>query len=185
WRGDPAVLAEFGGADESEPFVRRQSPVEEESRRNRAGGLRVALHPPAAEIRDEVERTPERRGGDTLAPVPLANEVARDPPVRQYRQALLVCGAVLDPRHLVGHPELTPAQAVVPIEYEGRMRRASLHASKLPLTLGRHPAFTVFVEPHTPAAPEDPVIALHQRGESRPSRLVQGFDGVLRHYSGA
>src|SRR5262245_50188805 len=116
-RNDPAVLADLAVADESEPFVRRQSTVEEESRRNRAGGLRVALHPPAAEIRDEVERTRERRGGDALAPVPLADEVARDPPVRQCRQALLVRSAVLDPRHLVGRAELAPAQAVVPIEH--------------------------------------------------------------------
>jgi hypothetical protein len=61
------------------------------------------------------------------------------------------------------------------------MRRASPHASKLSLALGGHRAFTVFVETHAPAAPEDPVIAFHERGESRPGRLVQGFDDVLRH----
>ena len=183
-RHDPAVLADLAVADESELFVRRESTVEKKAGRNGACVLRVALHPPPAEIRDEVERTRERRSRDTLAPMPLADEVARRPPVRQCRHALLIRGPVLDPRHLVGRAELAPAQAVVPIEHEGRMRRARPHASQLPLTLRRHRPFVVFVETHAPAAPEDPVIAFHQRGERRPGRLVQRLDGVLRHHGG-
>ena len=85
---DPAVLADLAVADESEAFVGRESAVIEEAGRNRARILWIALDPPAAEIRDEIERTCERRRGDALAPVPLADEVARDPPVRQDRETL-------------------------------------------------------------------------------------------------
>jgi hypothetical protein len=46
------------------------------------------------------------------------------------------------------------------------MRRARPHASELPLALGGHHAFAVFVEPHAPAAPEDAIVAFHQRGEA-------------------
>jgi uncharacterized protein YdhG (YjbR/CyaY superfamily) len=74
-----------------------------------------------------------------------------------------------------------PVDRALPKTLVGRMRPARPHASKLPLALGRHRASTVFVKPHAPAAPEDPVIALHQRRERRPGRLVQGFDRVLRH----
>src|SRR3989454_12714484 len=104
-----------------------------ESRQERS--LRPPGSPPPspAEIRDEVERTRERRSRDTLAQMPLADEVARRPPVRQCRHALLIRGPVLDPRHLVGRAELAPAQAVVPIEHEGCMRRPCPHASQLPL----------------------------------------------------
>ena len=72
------MLADLTIADESEAFVRRESAVIEKACRNGACVLWITLHPPAAEIRDEVERTRERRSGDTLAPVPLTDEVARD-----------------------------------------------------------------------------------------------------------
>ena len=65
-RNDPAVLADLAVADESEAFVRRESAVIEKARRNGACILWIALHPPAAEIRDQVERTCER-GGPWLA----------------------------------------------------------------------------------------------------------------------
>jgi hypothetical protein len=115
----------------------------------------------------------------------FVHPTARDPPVGQCRQALLVRGAVLDPRHLVGRAELAPAQAVVAVEHESRVRRAFPYPSKLTVAFRRGSASTVFVESHAPAAPEDPIIAFHQRGERRPGRLVQSFDGVLRHGGGA
>jgi predicted nucleotidyltransferase len=184
-RNDPAVLADLAVADEAEAFVRRESAVIEKARRNGTCILWITLHPPAAKNRDEIQRTCERRSGDTVTPVPLAYEVARDPPVRQNREAFLVRGAVLDPRHFAGRAELAPAQAVVPVEHEGCMSRACPDASQLPLTLRRLRASSVFVEPHAPAAPEDPVVVLHQRGKRRPSRLVKGSDDVLGQHGRA
>src|SRR6185437_4546916 len=78
---DPAVLADLAVAGESELFVRRESAVEQEAGRNRRRVLGVALDRAAAEPGDQVERALQARRRDTLAPVPLADEVACDPPV--------------------------------------------------------------------------------------------------------
>src|SRR5262252_476481 len=103
---DPAVLADLAVADESQLLVGRQGAVEEEAGRNGARGFGIALHLAAAETCDQFERPFEPRRGDALAPVPLADEVAGDPPVRQGREARLVGGTVLDPRLLVRRAEL-------------------------------------------------------------------------------
>src|SRR6266516_2931010 len=107
---DPAVLADLAVADESQLFVGRQGAVEEEAGRNRTRALGIALYLAAAERGDQIERPGERRRGDALAPVPPADEVAGDPPVRQGREALLVGGAVLDLRHLVRRAELARSE---------------------------------------------------------------------------
>src|SRR5262245_32778501 len=107
-RDDPAVLADLAVADESQLLVGRQGAVEEEAGRNRARVLRVALDAAAAEACDQIQRSAERRRGDALATVPLADEVAGDPPVRQGRDALLVGRPVLDLRDFVRRAELTP-----------------------------------------------------------------------------
>src|SRR5215510_1214894 len=83
---DPAMLADLAVADESQLLVGRQGAVEEEAGRNRTRVLRVALYVAAAEVCNQIQRSAERRRGDTLAPVPLADEVAGDPPVRQRRE---------------------------------------------------------------------------------------------------
>src|SRR5215475_12940549 len=103
---DPAVLADLAVTNEPELLVSRQGTVEEESGRHGVGALRVSLDGPAAQTRDEIERTGERRRGNALTPVPLTGVAARDPPVRRGRPAFVVRGAVLDPRHLVGGAEL-------------------------------------------------------------------------------
>ena len=121
-RNDPPVLADLPVANEPESFESRQSAVIEEARGNGACGLGVSLDPAPTEFGDEIERPRECRCRDTLTPESLADVVARDPPVRQVPQALLVLGTVLDPRHLVGRAELTPAQTVVAVEHKGRMR---------------------------------------------------------------
>jgi hypothetical protein len=90
------VLADLAVADESKLLVGRQGAVEEEAGRNRTRGFGIALYLAAAETCDQIERPIERRRGDALAPVPLADEVAGDPPVRQGRDALLIGGPVLD-----------------------------------------------------------------------------------------
>src|SRR5207253_8341739 len=96
---DPAVLADLAVADESQLLVGRQGAVEEEAGGNRTCVLEIALYVAAAETCDQIERPGERRRGDALAPVPFADEVAGDPPVRQGREALLVGSPVLNLRH--------------------------------------------------------------------------------------
>src|SRR5262249_46649584 len=93
---DPAVLADLAVADEAQLLVGREGAVEEEACRHRASGFGIPLYPAAAETCDQIERPFERGRGDALAPLPLADEVAGDPPIRQLREALLVGGPVLE-----------------------------------------------------------------------------------------
>src|SRR3954452_24034774 len=125
---DPAVLSNLAVADESQLLVRRQGAIEEKAGRNRTRVLGIALYIATAETRDQTERPFERRRGDALAPVPLADEIAGDPPVRQGREALLVDGRVLDLRHFVRSAELAPTDTVAAIEHKGRMRPACPHS---------------------------------------------------------
>src|SRR4051812_28132964 len=116
----PAMFADLAVADESELLVGRQGAVEQEAGGNRTRGFGIALYLAAAETCDQLERPIERRRGDALAPVPLADEVAGYPPVRQGREGLLIGGPVLDLRHLVGRAELAPTHTVVAIEHQSR-----------------------------------------------------------------
>src|SRR3954453_15013044 len=72
---DPAVLADLAVADEPELLVGRQGAVEEEPGSDRTPGFGIAPGLRAAEMGDQIERPIERRGGDALPPVPLADEV--------------------------------------------------------------------------------------------------------------
>src|SRR5262249_54154519 len=160
-------------------LVGRQGTVEQEAGGHRAGVLRVSLDGPPTEARDEIEGTGERRRGHALAPVPLTGEAARDPPVWRGRLAFVVRRAVLDPRHLAGGAELAPAHAVVPVVHQGGMRPALPH----PALLGAAVVLwvgsgIVVMEAHAPAAAKDTVVALHQRGERGPRRLIEGPHGV-------
>lgn len=56
---DPAVLADLTVTDELELLAGRQGAVVKESGGHRAGVLRVSLNGPAAQARDEIERTGE------------------------------------------------------------------------------------------------------------------------------
>src|SRR5262249_44415041 len=118
---DPAVLADPAIPREAEPLVGRQYAVEEKAGRHRAGVLRVSLHGPAAQARDQVDRTGQSCVRHAPAPVSLADEVARDPPIRWGRLTLLIRGAVLDPRHLARSSELAPADAAFAVEDECRV----------------------------------------------------------------
>src|SRR4029450_9268428 len=126
------MLADLAVEDESQLLVGGQGTVEEEAGRNQTRVLRIALYLAAAETCDQFERPGERRRRDALAPVPLADEVAGDPPVRQGREALLVGGPVLDLRHLVRRAELAPTHTVVAVEHKGRMCPACPPPCELP-----------------------------------------------------
>src|SRR5262249_14142353 len=134
----------------------------------------------AAETCDQFERPFEPRRGDALAAVSLADEVARDPPFRQGRQALLVGGPVLDLRDLVRRPELAPTDTVLASEHEGRMRAACPHPCELAFPIQRRVAAVVRMKAHAPTTPEDAVIRLDQSGECIPARLVESPDRVPR-----
>ena len=115
-----------------------------------------------------------------LAPVPLADEIAGDPPVRQGCEALFVGGPVLDPRHLVRSAELAPTHTVVAIEHEGRMRPARSHPCELAFPVRRRIAAVVPMKTHAPTTPEDAVIRLDQSSERIPARLIENPDRVRR-----
>jgi len=135
----------------------------------------------AAIPRVEIERTGERRSGHALTPVPFTDIAARDPPVWRGRLAFFVRRAALDPGHLVGRAELAPAHAVVAVVHEGGMRPAFSH----PALLGGAVVLwvrsgVIVMEAHAPAAAKDAVVALHQRSERGPRRLIEGPHGVRR-----
>src|SRR5262249_11513022 len=126
--------------------------------------------------RDQAERTGQTGARDAPTTMPLADEVAGDPPVGRARATLLVLPAALDPRHLVRCAELAPADAVVAVEHEGGVRGALLHAFALPLAvqLGRRLLVGTFgVEADAPAAAEHTVVPFDERRERIPRALVQ------------
>src|SRR5580658_8959927 len=180
------MLADLAVTGEPELLVGRQGAVEEEAGGHRAGGFRVSLDTPPAQARDEIERAGQRRSGHTLPPVPLTDIAARDPPVRRGRPALFVRRPALDPRHLVGRAELAPADAVLPFEDKRSVGPALADPLFLRGTFLRY-AFLphggprlIGVEPHAPAAAENTVVPLHQRGERGPGRLIERLHGVPR-----
>ena len=76
------MLADLAVTNEPELLIGRQGTVEEESGGHRVGALGVSLDGPAAQTRDEIERTGERRRGNALTPVPLTDVTARASPAR-------------------------------------------------------------------------------------------------------
>src|SRR5436309_3364359 len=98
------------------------------------------------------------------------DEVARDPPVGQIGEALLVLLQALDPRQLARGPELAPTDAVVAGEDERRVRVAALDPRELALTvcLVAGMKLGILVEPDAPAAAEDAVVRLDERCERVP-----------------
>ena len=145
------------------------------SRRNRARVLRIALDLAAAEARDRSSAPSSAAVVNALAPVPLADEVARDPPVRQGRERLLVSGPVLELRHLGGRAELAPSP-------DSRRRRTRApHESCRPghvracVPVQRRVPAVVRMKAHAPAAAKDAVVRFDQRGERIPGRLVESL----------
>src|SRR5215218_3708882 len=136
---DPAVLADLSIPAEPGLLERREHTVVEEAGRDVAGGFRVGLDRPATEAGDQLERAGERSRRDALAAMALAHVATGDPPVGQSFQLLLVFSVVLDSRHLVRRSELTPADAVIAVENECRVRSPGSHAVKLllPMRLDR------------------------------------------------
>jgi hypothetical protein len=179
---DPTVFTDLPVPDEPEFHVRRHRTVEEEARGHRSGVLRVSLDGPSAQARDQIDRTGERRGRHALTPVTLADVAARDPPIGRGRLTFLVGGAVLDPGHLVGRPELAPAHALFPVEHERRMGRSCPNPIELSLAIQGCVSVVVGMEAHAPAAAKDAVVSLDQRGEHCPRRRIESPDGVVRYH---
>ena len=176
---DPAVLADLPIPDEPKPLVCRGRTIEEEARWHRCGVLGISLDGSPAEFRDQIERTGERRGGNALTAASLSDVATPDPPIWRGRSTLLVRSPVLDPGHLVGRPELAPADAILPVEDERGMGRSCPNTSELPTAVhARRVLGVVGVEAHAPASAEDPVVALDQRSERWPCRLVESPDLV-------
>jgi SAM-dependent methyltransferase len=188
---DPAVLADLTVTGEPELLVGRQSAVVEEAGGHRPGGLGVSLDRPPAQARDEIERAGERCRSHALAPVPLTDIAARDPPIRRCRPAFFVRGQALDPGHFLGCAELAPADAVLPLENERGVGFALPDPLFLRSTFLRHTLPHIVgpglsgVEAHAPAAAEDAVVALNQRGKRGPGRFVKSLHGVRRSAHGA
>jgi hypothetical protein len=92
----------------------------------------------------------------------------------------ILLSAILDPRQLVRLAELTPANAVVTVEHERRVRGAGQHAVQFASALRRRriSAVVLGMEAHAPAAAEDAVVALDELGERRPRRLVKSSNSV-------
>ena len=86
------MLSDLSVSREPESLIGRERPVEEEAGGHGIRGFGVALDGPAAELRDQLECTPEARGRDADASVSLANEATGDAPVRQPDEALFVLG---------------------------------------------------------------------------------------------
>jgi hypothetical protein len=125
----PPVFPDLAVAGETRLFVGGERTVVEEPGGDRRGVLGVSLDPAPAEPGDQIQCTGEAGRGRTLAAVPLADVAARDPPIREFGDPLLVGRAVLDPGQLLGVAELAPADARVSVEDEGRVRAASSAAS--------------------------------------------------------
>ena len=181
---DPAMLANHPVAGEAQPLVGRERAVEEEAGRHGGGVLGISLDSSAAVARRSgraPRRAPRRRRPDAVGPFRRSSRRTVIPATLVL--TLRVGRAALDPRQLRGRAELAPAEAVVAIEDERRMCGAGKHTGELPVAVqrGRRPfADALGMEAHAPAAAEDAVVALHQRGERRPGRLAESLDRVRR-----
>jgi len=176
------VLADLAVRSESRVFEGGEHTVVEEAGRYVAGGFRVALDGATAETGDQFERAGECSGGDSLAAMAFADVAAGDPPVGKLVQLLLVLLAVLDARYLVGWPELAPADAVIAVEDQRRVRGPGPDAVEflLPVRLRGVEVGGFFgVEAHAPAAAEDAAVGFHQRRERIPRRHVECLDGEV------
>src|SRR4051794_26927806 len=161
------MLAQATGPLEAMALEHRHGAVVQERRGDLPARavLRIALDRAAPKARDLVQRALERGGGDPSAPVLAIDEEARDPPIREGAQPGLVGAPVLDPRQLLGRPELAPAHALGPIEHEGRMCAAFEDPSLLLGAVLRRrlrPPDALDVEAHAPAAAPHAVVALDQ-----------------------
>ena len=176
---DPAVLADLAISTEPGLFEGRQRAVVEEAGRDRVGGFWIPFDRATAEARDQLECAGERSCRYAVATMALADEAARDPPVGQLVELLVVLLAVLDARYFVRRSELAPADALVAVEDERGMRSPGPHAVELLLSvrLRRVKMGSFFrVKSHAPAAAEDAAVGLDQRGEGVPGRWVECFD---------
>ena len=134
--------------------------MEQEPGGDQRGVLRVALDPAATEPGDQPERAGEPGGGDALATVALAGVVARDPPVREVGDPLLVRHAVLDAGHLVGRAELGPADAVVALEDQGGVGRPGPYPLELAIAIDfADPAVPSGWKPMHQQPPKMPLLA--------------------------
>ncbi|HYN31612.1 MAG TPA: hypothetical protein VES40_03225 [Ilumatobacteraceae bacterium] len=132
--------------------------VVEETGRHITGGFRVALDGAASETGDQFERAGERSGRDSPAAMPLADVAAGDPPVGRCVELLVVLLAVLDAWDLVRRAELAPADAVIAVEDERRMRSPSPDTVELLLPVrlrGVEVGGFLGMEAHAPTATED------------------------------
>jgi protein-S-isoprenylcysteine O-methyltransferase Ste14 len=156
--------------------------VEEKAGGHRTGVFWVALEPSAAEVGDQVDGASQTSREHTLAAVALPHEATGDSPVWRRGPFLLVGRSVLDPGNFAGRAELAPADAVRSVEHEGRVGGSGAHSPELALSVDLRciPGNPLGMEANTPAAAEDSVVALDERRESRPGRLVESFDPVER-----
>jgi len=91
----------------------------------------MTLDRSAAEAGDQIESAFQCRCRDALPSMALPDEMAGDTPVRRRRLALLVRRPVLDPGQLAGCSKLAPADAVVAVEDQRRVRCPALDSISL------------------------------------------------------
>src|SRR5256885_10951290 len=172
---DPAVLADLAVFAESCSVVGGEGSVIKEASRHRISGLGISLDATTTEVGDEFEGARKRSSGDALAAMAFAGVATCDSPVRWVGEFLFVGAPVLDPRNLVGRTELAPADALVAVEDERRVRSPGHDAFVLAFTLRscrRRFGVIIGVEAHAPAASEYAVVRLDERCERIPRRGV-------------
>src|SRR5580698_10544432 len=130
--------------------------------------VRIALDPPAAKASDFGEGAVERGGRHAFSAMATGDEEAGDAPVGQVRQPGLISLEALDPRQLPGRTELAPADAVIALEDERRLRTPLGDQLRLLRAVHRRryaPARTFGVEAHAPAAAPDAIVLFSQARE--------------------
>ena len=108
---DPGVLTDAATPDEPVLLEELDRRAEEEAalRLATGGHLGDGLDEAAAKASDLVKRALQACPGNALTAMPLVDEDAGDPPVRQRWRVFVVLAPVLDPRKLLGAAVLTPA----------------------------------------------------------------------------
>jgi len=186
----PMVLSDLPITLEPVALEERNGCVVEQSARNLppSGLLRIALHEATPQPGDLVERASEGGVRRTPMTVSATYEEARDAPLGQEAQIRVVRLTLLDPRELVGRPELAPPNALGCVVDERSMRPPFSAPGFLePAALLRSVQVrgALLVEAEAPAPTPDPVVvltltSLRLRRMPRPGRHFSGRSGASK-----
>src|SRR4029453_6070996 len=169
---------------EARPLVPGPCAVLEDGHLLAAGVVRVALHNPAADLRNQIHGATKGGRRHSFAPVLPVHEDAGDPVVGRLVESGLVLLAVVDVRQFLRGAVLAPRHCLTTVEHQRSVSAALLDQPLLEGTvaLGCERLLGMEgVEPGAPTATEHTVVPLDEPRECVPGIRIERLDYVVRH----